>query len=130
MKSLILKENNKLRSEKGETLIEAIVSILILAILLTTIVAMIGTSRRITANTMIEARGTQDGVMNPVTLASPDLYVSEVLTLRSDLIVTDVYPVNELSHPVNVFDSDLVDDDLENAAWNIVAFHPVSGGGP
>jgi len=55
----------RLRSKRGETLVEAIVSILLLAILMTTVTVMIQTSLRLTANSMREAEIMQELTFNP-----------------------------------------------------------------
>lgn len=52
---------------------EAIVSILLFSILLVTVTTMIQTSRTVTANSMQEASGFQEGRLNPAVLASEDL---------------------------------------------------------
>jgi len=64
MKSLKDSIKKVLRSNRGETLVEAIVSILLLAILMTTVTAMIQTSLRLTANSMRDAEELQSDTFN------------------------------------------------------------------
>jgi len=73
MKLLTTKVNETLKNRRGETLVEAIISILLLAILLTTITTMINTSRTMTANAMREAELVQQGAFNPVFLTEYDI---------------------------------------------------------
>jgi len=74
MKSLIQSIKKTLCKKRGETLVEAIISILLLAILMTTVTVMIQTSLRLTANSMTEAEGIQNLTFNPAILDTfPDL---------------------------------------------------------
>ena len=121
MKSLILRIKKVLRTNKGETLMEAIVSILLLAILLTTITAMIRSSLNMTANIMQEAQRVQEELINPAFLATIDpanLDADEVsFTFTASSIVMTA------SHDVLVFDN----------TDNISAFYPIpieDGGDP
>ena len=64
---------------------EAIVSIIILALLMTAITTMIMTSRRMTANSMIEARELQEETLNPVLIANYGTGVPVTITLTGAL---------------------------------------------
>jgi len=68
MKSLKYRIIRIFKQKRGETLVEAIVSILLLTILLTTITVMIQTSFRLTANAMREAEEMQELRFNPAFL--------------------------------------------------------------
>jgi len=57
------------RSNKGETLVESIVSLLILSILLLAVTTMIQTALRMTSASAQKARGVQEDTVNPVILA-------------------------------------------------------------
>ena len=112
MRSLIFGINNALRSKKGETLVEAIVSILLLTILLGTITAMIHTSLRLTANTMQEADGMQNDVFNPAIFdTQPNLSPGSLSfgTLSTTLIDTQ--------HDIYIFDN----------TGDMVSFYPDTG---
>jgi len=116
MKSLILKINKQLRSTQGETLVEAIVSILLLAILLTTIAAMINTSMRMTSNSMQEARLVQQGALNPAFLGE---------TSSANIIELTITP---LTLPINInakHDVQMFDSTAPEVPQNILAFYPV-----
>ena len=72
MKFLIGKIKRLLYYKKGETLMEAIVSVLLLSILLVTVTAMIQTSRNVTANSMQRAQEFQEELFNLTTFASDE----------------------------------------------------------
>jgi len=57
------------RSNKGETLVESIVSLLILSVLLLAVTTMIQTALRMTSASAQKARGMQEDTVNPVILA-------------------------------------------------------------
>ena len=126
MRSLVRRIKYSLSSRKGETLIEAIVSIVILAILLSTITLMISTSRRLTANSMIEAREMQEDVLNPVYLGDYTgtpvaVTISGTLVSPTTGLDTGVIVINNVTHSViRYIDADNPD---------IIAFYPTTGGG-
>ena len=64
MKLLMSMIKKRLCSKRGETLVEAIISILLLTILMTTVTAMIQTSLRMTVRSMDDARHLQESVFN------------------------------------------------------------------
>jgi len=111
MKSLIIRIKKALRSKRGEMLMEAIVSIILLVILLTTITAMIATSRRLTANSMVEAREMQEETLIPVTNATHTGFEQDVT-----IEITAVDPSIDLEaeHTVSFF----------NNGQGLVAFFP------
>ena len=73
MKLLVGKVKRASFNKRGEMLMEAIVSILLLSILLVIITTMIQTSRNMTARSMDEAALLQEMLLNPTTLASDNL---------------------------------------------------------
>ena len=111
MKSLIGKIKRILHKQTGEILMEAIVSVLLLAILLVTITTMIQTSRNITANSMQEARQFQEEVLNPAVLASDE---QDLVTGNIAFTFTPSTTPLTLEHKIII---------LENNG-NIVAFYP------
>ena len=120
----LLTDNIKkiLRTGKGEALMEAIVSIMLLSILLTTITTMIMTSRRITANTMIEARRVQEDILNDVFVGndidgSPAGFVDGEVTFWSGYFDT---ASNIITHQIIIFD----DEGDPNIIPDIVSFFP------
>ena len=64
MRSLIDKTKKALRSKRGETLVEAIASMLILAILLTSVAAMIQTALRMSGEAVRDAAENQEAINN------------------------------------------------------------------
>jgi len=114
MKSLTLRVKKTLLKTKGETLVEAIVSILILTIMLTTIAAMISVSIRMTANSMVEARAVQQGMLNPAFLG--DLPAGADIT---SVTISSFSAGITAEHDALVFDNDAFE-----TTQNIVAFYP------
>ena len=120
------KIKNVLRSKKGETMMEAIVSIIILAILLTTITAMISTSRLITARSMQRAGEVQEDIFNKIAQGN-DLDSLEVSTSRfdDDGVVVFTLPskigTEEIRHNIRFFEDA---GDNTNIPVNLVAFFP------
>jgi len=118
----------KLQSKKGETLIEAIISILLLTIMLTTITAMIGISQRMTANAMIRARNTQDRVINQIILKSDDLFDPGARIVFSDDFFINKFINNTegiIEHDLHIFNADNIDDDeVRNSIADIISFYP------
>jgi len=103
-----------IRSKRGESLMEAIVSLLILGILMTTIVSVIRFSMVMTGNSIREATTTQND-MNDIRLEN--LGASSSLVLLT--FTANGYNLIEASHDINF-----------HAENNIVAFYPVGNGGP
>ena len=89
---------------------EAIISILLLAILMTTVTLMIQTSLRMTANSMREAEEIQNLTFNPAILDThPDLPAGIIIfEMRNDYI--DV----EAQHDIRIY------EDIEH----IISFYP------
>jgi len=111
MRSLIIKIKKKLRQKRGETLIEAIISILLLAILLTTVTAMIQTSLRMTSNSMREADDLQKNTYNPAILNTlPDLSSGTIILKSQSTTVVDT------QHDIFVFEDEDIND--------ILSFYP------
>ena len=106
MKKMMESLKRILLKNKGEMLIEAIVSILLLAILLTTVTAMIMASRRMTARSMVDARTMQEETFNPTTLRGPG---SRAGTIR----FTSVARVINVTHNVLIYE----DDNIINAFY-------------
>jgi len=92
------KVNNRLRSKRGETLVEAIISILLLAILLGTVTAMIQVSLTLTARSMEEARELQNNTFNPAIFGIHDDYLPGVVSFEA--ITTMI----ESEHDILVFE--------------------------
>ena len=69
MKRSIRKIRKTIRSNKGEMLLESIVSLLILSILLVSVAVTIQTALRITGISLQEAQETQETRINPLVLA-------------------------------------------------------------
>lgn len=66
MRILIRGIKKILRSQKGELLVESLVSLAILSILLTTVTAMVQFSLRVTYNTTQNAMAQQEDILNPI----------------------------------------------------------------
>ena len=117
MKSLIpdrMTIKKTIQSRKGESLMEAIVSLLILSILMTTIVSVIRFSMVMTGISIREATLTQND-MNNLRLEDLGASLSPVrLTFTSE-----DYSQIEAFHNIEF-----------HAENNIVAFYPVGVGGP
>ena len=119
MKSLIHRISNKLRSKKGETLVEAIISILLLTILLSTITAMISTSRRMTARSMETAREMQNETFNPAASSNPDRFIpGGEISFSGEIETSDALITIDIAstHNISIFDDDFNE--------NIIAFSP------
>jgi len=122
MKSLIRTLIKKLRCKNGETLVEAIVSILLLAILLATVTAMISTSLRMTANSMRDAVDIQEGLLNRAILGElpdPDLF-PDASHQRVTFTIGSTTPLISAVHNIDVLDT----------TENIIAFYPFDPGSP
>ena len=90
---------------------EAIVSILLLTILLTTITVMIQTSFRLTANAMREAEMMQEEIFNPATL--------DTHTIFSSGIITFTFTNNDIEaskHDIHIY--------RDNYNADIISFYP------
>jgi len=132
MVSLIIRIKKIFHSNKGETLMEAIVSIILLTILLTTITAMISISQRMTANAIRQANNTQARAFNAIILKDDDIFNDAIISftpaLNSDLTFVDI--TSDISHSIKLFDIDLFtleypgDENIEliNSAIGIVSF--------
>ena len=83
MKSLMCKVKIRLRSKRGETLVEAIVSILLLAILLGTVTAMIHVSLNLTARALEEATELQTNTFNPAIIGTHEDFEPGVLSFET-----------------------------------------------
>jgi Tfp pilus assembly protein PilV len=66
MKQLTNQVNRLLHSNRGETLLESIVSMFILSIFVVTITTMLITAMRITNNSTVNAKAIQDVSINPM----------------------------------------------------------------
>ena len=125
MKSLMFKIKKRLRSNRGETLVEAIISILLLAILMTTVTLMIQTSLRLTANSMQDAERIQNETFNPAIFnnhGDDDLSDGTITFLYSYRPVGALDPIyGNAKHDIQIF------EDLNN----IVSLYPdpVQNGG-
>jgi len=97
MKPLIIRIFKKLRAKSGEMLIEAIVSIMLLTIMLTTITAMIAVSNRMTSNSMIQARTLQDETFNLIALGTHPDFDGALLEFSSEKFDTDDFKI-----PLNI----------------------------
>jgi Tfp pilus assembly protein PilV len=121
MKLLTGKVNRVVFDKKGETLMEAIVSILLLSILLVVVTTMIQTSRNVTANSMQRARELQEEQLNLVASNSNEIedddLVDRFLFFTGTVITVPSAPVSPplftASHGICLYDND-----------NIVAFFP------
>ena len=116
MKSLVPNRmiiKKTLRSKRGESLMEAIVSLLILGILMTTIVSVIRFSMTMTGTSIRDATITQSD-MNSLRLEDLGENLSPVLLT----ITADGYIQIDASHDVELH--------VEN---NIVAFYPIGNVG-
>jgi hypothetical protein len=107
MKTWVSKIRGILRSDRGESIMEAVASMLILAILLATITSMIQTSLKWTGIYLQESRAMQD-IINPVRLGVYGVY-SETVEISFKADVTKV----EASHNVDFYDNN-----------GIIAFSP------
>jgi len=122
MKSLIRTLIKKLRYKNGETLVEAIVSILLLAILLTTVTAMISTSLRMTAKSMQDAVAMQEGLLNKAILGElpdPDLFPG-ALHKNGLFTIGSTEPLIFATHDIDVLET----------TENIIAFYPIESTTP
>lgn len=99
--------NKALRSKRGESLMEAVASMLILSILLTTIVSIIRFSLAMTGESLADAEKSQDE-FNELVLNKSDSSSEANLTFSSD------YPINA-THSIDLH----TDKD-----GNIIAFFP------
>jgi competence protein ComGC len=115
MKSLIGKAKNPIFNSKGEMLMEAIVSVLLLSILLVIIATMIQTSRNMTARSMQEASELQEEQLNLVVLASNGLapVTGGQITFTASITSGSTVIGIEAGHPIRLYNTD-----------NIVAFFP------
>jgi len=120
MKSLTDKIKKIFRSGKGEALMEAIVSVILLAILLTTITTMIMTSRRMTANAMIEARRVQEDILNDVFVGN-DITGSTAGFVDGTITFWSTHFDDDIILDIRIFD----DDGDPDIIPDIVAFFPV-----
>jgi len=68
MKKLSYRSRNILSSKKGETIVEVMVAFVILLICLAGVSAMITTSLRITSLSVMNAKSTQEELINPLVL--------------------------------------------------------------
>jgi len=117
MKKWVLKTKNILRSKRGETLMESIVSLLILTILLTAVGMMIQTALNMTLISTQNAREMQHDIANPTIRA---LYATGS-TDDTEIIFSspEIGAGFTASHEVVIFDG------------GIIAFSPPEGaGGP
>ena len=120
MKSLILLIrsiiNRSLFQKRGETLVEGIISILLLAILMTTVTVMIQTSLRQTANSMEDAELLQNLTFNPAVLDDhpnlPEGIIRFVLIIDKDDAMDDI--TIEAQHDIRIYEN----------IRSIVSFYP------
>jgi hypothetical protein len=119
MKSLTGKKRKPILNKKGEMLMEAIVSVLLLSILLVIITTMIQTSRNMTARSMDDARLLQQYQLNPVSLAAFDDFNTTPGSIRFHFadILKDIEIDSE--HGISIFNPNSFDPPV-----NIVAFFP------
>jgi len=110
MKSLIGKINKVFWRNRGEILMEAIVSILLLSILLTIIITMIQTSRNITANSMEDARALQ-GLLSDLTQPDVPIFGGGNIRFRAPSLLPEIEI--DSTHYIHLHNID-----------NIVAFFP------
>ena len=102
---------------------EAVISILLLVILLTTITAMIQTSRQTTARSMQIAETVQEVTFNDVFNTSHAGYEPGEVTFTSTaIIIRKGDPINAVSHDAFIFDNPETAD--MNTPTNIIAFYP------
>jgi len=109
----------RLRSNRGETLVEAIVSILLLAILMTTVTLMIQTSLRLTANSMQDAERVQNDLFNPAVWNTQEGLTPGQISFNyspdSSSINADYGIFIDTKHDIQLFEDEFND---------IVAFYP------
>ena len=113
MKSLIQviqSTKKRLRSKRGETLVEAIVSILLLAILLGTVTAMIQVSLNLTARALEDSTGLQTNTFNPAIFGTHEDFEPGVISFDT------VTGLIETEHEIEVFE----------IAEEIVSFIPIT----
>jgi competence protein ComGC len=112
MKSLVGKSKSMLFNKKGEMLMEAIVSVMLLSILLVIITTMIQTSRNVTANSMGDAREFQQELFNLTILAydddDPEFDESDFVEIESGEISFHLpwaaLPAGvEIEHSINIY---------------------------
>ena len=104
MRSLMYKVKKRLRSKRGETLVEAIVSILLLAILLGTVTAMIQVSLNLTARALDDATRLQDNMFNPAILGSPaDFTMGTVVSGGTLIFITQNSDLIETKHDIDIY---------------------------
>jgi len=118
MKSLILliqTTKKRLRLRRGETLVEAIVSILLLAILLGTVTAMIQVSLNLTARALEEARELQNDTFNPAIFGTHDDFDLGVVSLEVITGLETITGFIETEHEIEVLE----------ISEDIVSFIPV-----
>jgi uncharacterized protein (UPF0333 family) len=118
MKSLVGKIKKSIFQSKGEILMEAIVSVLLLSILLVIVTTMIQTSRQMTASSMSDANELQVEQLNLATLDSEDLAV-ETVTITFQFVDLSAGIDIDASHDIRILDPTGFDPPS-----NIVAFFP------
>jgi len=106
MKLLTDKIKKLFRLKKGETLVEAIISILLLTMLLVTVTAMIQTSRQITARLMRVADEMQVDFVNNAVSAQGFTENGEIIFRSSIIDSSHIGRENDVYHDIRIFDSD------------------------
>jgi len=110
MKSLIGKAKELILNNKGEMLMEAIVSVLLLSILLVIIATMIQTSRNMTARSMDEASLLQEMLLNPTTQASDNINDfgdedDREMEFRDGIITFQIPGFVASTHDIQIYDN-------------------------
>jgi hypothetical protein len=91
-----------LRSKGGESIMEAVVSLLILGILMTTVVTIIRFSMVMTGNSIINAADSQEGFNQIITVESGAFSPSTLTLTFSHVPDPDAFvPVIDVNHLVN-----------------------------
>jgi len=109
------KVKKRLHSKSGETLVEAIISILLLAILLGTVTAMIHVSLNLTARALEEATELQNDTFNPAIFGTHDDYEQGEITFVTPATSTNI----ATNHDIYVFE---IADDIVSFIPDIEQF--------
>jgi competence protein ComGC len=95
MKLLVGKLIKILNKKRGELLMEAIISVMLLSILLVIVATMIQTSRNMTANSMRDASALQEGELNLLALGT-DTRIESGSVISFEIQDLDIYSEHEI----------------------------------
>ena len=125
MKLLAGKVKNPISDKKGEMLMEAIVSVLLLSILLVIITTMIQTSRNMTARSMRDASRLQEMELNLVARAAFEEFNTTPGDIRFYFVDTSAGIGINAEHDILIFDPDsFIEPGSLEPPSNIFAFFP------